>query len=48
MGDYRVISSDNHVYEPVDLWTCGPVDLWTCGPAGANQSSKTACRILNV
>ena len=21
MADYRVISSDNHVYEPVDLWT---------------------------
>ena len=21
MPDYRVISSDNHVYEPVDLWT---------------------------
>ena len=21
MGDYRVISSDNHIYEPADLWT---------------------------
>ena len=21
MADYRVISSDNHVFEPVDLWT---------------------------
>ena len=21
MADYRVISSDNHIYEPPDLWT---------------------------
>ena len=21
MSDYRVISSDNHVFEPPDLWT---------------------------
>ena len=21
MADYRVISSDNHVFEPPDLWT---------------------------
>ena len=21
MADYKVISSDNHVFEPVDLWT---------------------------
>ena len=21
MGNYRVISSDDHVFEPVDLWT---------------------------
>ena len=21
MGDYRIISADNHVFEPRDLWT---------------------------
>ena len=37
MADYRVISSDNHVIEPVDLWT-----------SRASQSSKTNCLTWKV